>query len=131
MKASARRAVFSEINITPLTDIFLVLLIIMMVVAPMLDSTGLKLDVPSVAPSAEVKDAPKVIEVTIAKNDAISINGQPFTGMSMANQLRSLAPQFPDGIMIKPNPEASHGALTKAMDAAQSAGITKIGVTSG
>ena len=37
---------FNEINITPLTDIFLVLLIIMMVIAPMMDQQGLKLVVP-------------------------------------------------------------------------------------
>jgi biopolymer transport protein ExbD len=130
MRSGSRRAVFTEINITPLTDIFLVLLIIMMVVAPMLDSTGLKLDVPSVGPSANVKEPPKTIEITIAKNDAISINGQVFTGISMANQLRTLASQYPDGVVIKPDPSATHGALTKAMDAAQSAGITKIGVSS-
>ena len=41
-----RRKEFSDINITPLTDIFLVLLIIMMVVAPLLDQQGLNLVVP-------------------------------------------------------------------------------------
>ena len=40
------RDTFNEINITPLTDIFLVLLIIMMVIAPMLDQQGLNLTVP-------------------------------------------------------------------------------------
>ena len=42
-----RRKTFNQINITPLTDIFLVLLIIMMVVAPMLDQQGLSLSVPT------------------------------------------------------------------------------------
>ena len=41
-----KRETFNEINITPLTDIFLVLLIIMMVIAPMLDTQGLSLEVP-------------------------------------------------------------------------------------
>ena len=43
---SRNRDTFNEINITPLTDIFLVLLIIMMVIAPMLDQQGLNLTVP-------------------------------------------------------------------------------------
>ena len=43
---STKNALFTEINITPLTDIFLVLLIIMMVIAPMLDQQGLNLTVP-------------------------------------------------------------------------------------
>ena len=41
-----KRQTFNEINITPLTDIFLVLLIIMMVIAPMLDQQGLNLAIP-------------------------------------------------------------------------------------
>jgi biopolymer transport protein ExbD len=128
MKTGTRRAIFSEINITPLTDIFLVLLIIMMVVAPMLDSSGLKLDVPSAAPSADTKEKPKTIDITIAPDDKISINGQPFTGLSLPNHLRGLAGQYPDGVLIHPDEQASHGALTHVMDAAQSAGITKMGV---
>ena len=43
---SRNRDTFNEINMTPLTDIFLVLLIIMMVIAPMLDQQGLNLTVP-------------------------------------------------------------------------------------
>jgi biopolymer transport protein ExbD len=129
MRSAGRRTLFSEINITPLTDIFLVLLIIMMVVAPMLDSSGLKLDVPSVGPSAETKEKPKAIEVTIAPNDKVSINGQPYQGFSMANALRGLVATHPDGIIIRPDAEASHGKLAEVMDAAQSAGITKMGVT--
>ena len=46
---------FNEINITPLTDIFLVLLIIMMVIAPMLDQQGLNLAVPEVVNAEQIK----------------------------------------------------------------------------
>ena len=54
---------FNEINITPLTDIFLVLLIIMMVIAPMLDQQGLNLAVPEVVNAEQIKQDSKIIDV--------------------------------------------------------------------
>jgi biopolymer transport protein ExbD len=129
MKAAGRKQVFNEINITPLTDIFLVLLIIMMVVAPMLDSSGLKLSVPSVGPSADQKEEPKVIRLAITPQGTYQVDSQPVDNFTLVNRLRSLAIQKPEGVIIEASPEASHEALTTAMDAAQTAGITKVAVT--
>ena len=53
--ASNKRDCFNEINITPLTDIFLVLLIIMMVIAPLLDNQGLNLTVPEIVKQENIK----------------------------------------------------------------------------
>ena len=54
----SERKTFNEINITPLTDIFLVLLIIMMVIAPLLDQQGLNLAVPNmIEVQDEIKDS--------------------------------------------------------------------------
>ena len=64
----ARKKVFSDINITPLTDIFLVLLIIMMVIAPMLDQQGLSLTVPENIESTEIKEH-KTVNVMIDDED--------------------------------------------------------------
>ena len=55
-----RRDAFNEINITPLTDIFLVLLIIMMVVAPLLDQQGLNLLVPSNVEQQQMAEMVKI-----------------------------------------------------------------------
>ncbi len=128
MRAANRKQIFNEINITPLTDIFLVLLIIMMVVAPMLDTKGLKLPVPTVGPSAEVKETPKTIELLIDASGAYSIDGKNISPNWLVNELRSLKADKPDGIIIKTNPEARHEALTRAMDEAQSAAIKSIAV---
>ena len=51
-----KRQTFNEINITPLTDIFLVLLIIMMVVAPILDQQGLKLTIPDYVEESAIQN---------------------------------------------------------------------------
>ena len=59
------RDTFNEINITPLTDIFLVLLIIMMVIAPMLDKQGISLSVPENVEQSQVDKDPQILTVTV------------------------------------------------------------------
>ena len=66
---------FNEINITPLTDIFLVLLIIMMVIAPLLDQQGLNLTVPENVKAENVKEA-KTINFVITNDDKFMLDGQ-------------------------------------------------------
>jgi len=127
MRMGKRKQVFNEINITPLTDIFLVLLIIMMVVAPMLETAGLKVAVPTVGPS-DAKETPKTIELTIDEAGAYRVAGKDVNRLLLSTTLRNDAPENPDGVIIKTSPEASHEALTYAMDAVQGAGITKVAV---
>ena len=59
------RDTFNEINITPLTDIFLVLLIIMMVIAPMLDQQGLNLTVPENVAAEQQQKETKIMTVIV------------------------------------------------------------------
>ena len=133
-----RRQIFSEINITPLTDVFLVLLIIMMVVAPLLDSTGLKLAVPSVAPSEDITDDPKIIQLKVneqgqyyvTKGSGDNAAEEQVGRAVLTPTLRNLKETLPEGVVITVNPNATHEALTFAMDATQSAGVTKVAVTS-
>jgi biopolymer transport protein ExbD len=124
-----RRQIFSEINITPLTDIFLVLLIIMMVIAPMLDSKGLKLAVPTVSPDKATKDQPKAISLHVAANGQFQINNEPVTAESLQQKLFQSKGQFPEGLIIQTDPNATHGAVVRVMDAARAAGIEKVAVS--
>jgi len=120
--------IFNEINITPLTDIFLVLLIIMMVVAPMLDYPGLKLSVPSIGPDQQTTEEPKTQKINISAANAYMVDGQAVPVFQLAQRLRTQAATKPDGVVIEANPQATHQALTTAMDATQQAGITKVAV---
>lgn len=129
MRGAHRKQLFNEINITPLTDIFLVLLIIMMVVAPMLDTKGLKVAVPSVGPSQDTKDEPKTINLGISASGEYTIDGATVSPLTLSNKFRELKAEKPDGVIIKTDPDARHEVLTYAMDAAQSAGIIKVAVT--
>ncbi len=125
---SRNRDTFSEINITPLTDIFLVLLIIMMVIAPMLDQQGLNLTVPeNVAQEQENKDV-KIMTVMISSDDSISIDGSDVSVANLEDTLKNLSKEYPDGLMIRADGNSSHGAMVKVMDLARNSGITSISV---
>ncbi len=71
------RETFNEINITPLTDIFLVLLIIMMVIAPLLDQQGISLTVPENVEQSQMNDKEsKILTVMVTKNNKYYINNE-------------------------------------------------------
>lgn len=123
-----RRDAFNEINITPLTDIFLVLLIIMMVIAPMLDTQGMKLAVPSVGSASGASGQSKSLAVRISAAGQYSIDGQAVPAQSIQQRFYQEKNKFPDGLVLKPEAKAPHGAVVAAMDAARSAEITKIAV---
>ena len=69
------RDTFNEINITPLTDIFLVLLIIMMVIAPMLDQQGLNLTVPENVAQEQQNKETKIMTVLVDAGDKFFLDG--------------------------------------------------------
>ena len=124
---SRDRGEFNEINITPLTDIFLVLLIIMMVIAPLLDQQGLNLAVPNNVEVEDVKDS-KLISVTVTNDDKYLIDDSEVSAAQLIPVIKDKSKELPDGLLILAQPEASHGALVKLMDEARNAGVTSISI---
>lgn len=125
---SRQRDSFNEINITPLTDIFLVLLIIMMVIAPLLDQQGLNLAVPDMVEAQNMKDT-KTISVVVDNNNKYLIDNQEVSVDSLQESIKTKIKDFPDGLLIQTAPESTHGAVVKLMDDARNAGVTNISVT--
>ena len=121
---------FNEINITPLTDIFLVLLIIMMVIAPLLDQQGLNLAVPEIVTQEQHdnKDS-KIMEFTVTGDNRYFNNGNEVAVKDLEKLISSSAKEFKDGLMILVEDDAEHGAVVKLMDSARNAGMTSISVT--
>lgn len=66
--------IIAEINITPLTDVFLVLLIIFMVTSSVIANTGKKVDLPEAQQSSTTP--PKAVNVTMGSDDTVQVNGQ-------------------------------------------------------
>ena len=121
---------FNEINITPLTDIFLVLLIIMMVIAPLLDQQGLNLAVPEMVTQEQhnKKDA-KIMEFTVTSDNRYLNGDNEVSAKDLEKLIASSVKEFKDGLMIRVEDEAEHGAVVKLMDSARNAGMTSISVT--
>ena len=125
---SRNRDTFNEINITPLTDIFLVLLIIMMVIAPMLDQQGLNLTVPENVAQEQVQKETKIMTVMVDAGDKYYLDGIEIPAEELEGTIKSQAKNYPDGLLIKTDADSTHGAMVKVMDSARNSGITSISV---
>lgn len=119
---------FNEINITPLTDIFLVLLIIMMVVAPLLDQQGISLSVPENVEAEKIEKEPLILTVYVSAADKYFINNEEVAPDMLGTILAQEIKNYPDGMLIKTDSDSTHGALVKLMDKARYAGVKAISI---
>ena len=122
---------FNEINITPLTDIFLVLLIIMMVIAPLLDQQGLNLAVPEVVNQEQITKDPKIMNFTVTSDNRYFFNDSEIAISDLESTVSRNAKDYPDGLLIQVDDNASHGAVVKLMDSARNVGVTSISLARG
>lgn len=122
---------FNEINITPLTDIFLVLLIIMMVIAPMLDQQGLNLAVPEVVNSENIKSDTKILNVSVSADNKFFVEGQEVDSLDLEKYFSKHLKNYPDGLMIQADDNSEHGAIVRVMDSARNSGFTSISLSRG
>lgn len=119
-------AVLSEINVTPLVDVMLVLLIIFILTLPVLTHT-VTLDLPQ-AHNKPNQIEPDTITVSIAQDGTILWDGEPLTEAELESRLLSVASRQPQpDIQIRGDSHAEYGSVVKAMAAAQRAGIRKLG----
>ena len=122
---------FNEINITPLTDIFLVLLIIMMVIAPMLDQQGLNLAVPEVVNAEQIKSESKIMSVVVTSDNKFIWENQNIESADLEKFFTKHAKNYPDGLLIQADDNSEHGAIVRVMDSARNVGITSISLSRG
>lgn len=122
------RKTFNEINITPLTDIFLVLLIIMMVVAPLLDQQGISLAVPENVEAESIEKEPQILTVYLTYDNKYLINNEEISSDLLGSTIAEETKNYPDGLLIKVDEESTHEALVKLMDKARYAGVKAISV---
>lgn len=124
---TGRQKVIGDINITPLTDVFLVLLIIMIVVNPLLQTTGVSTSVGASddAPS-ESQEEPKSITVNIDAAGVYSIGTEVLDNELIKQRILTEAASHPDGILLNVDPVAPLERMTDIMDFARSAKIENI-----
>ena len=120
-----KQKLFSEINITPLTDIFLVLLIIMMVVAPSFQSMDNAVDVPEINNGVNVEQ--DKITVSITKDGAIFVNGAATAATSLTDTLIAARGDIEDAeVVVKADKNIKSSIIMDVMDAAQNAEYKKL-----
>ena len=125
MKGPSKRfSQISEINVTPLVDVMLVLLIIFMVTAPMMQQ-GLKVDLPSAKGAAIAKKRTQIV-VSITKDKKIAIGNSARTGIKgLGKQLGGLKGKE---LLIKADARVPYGFVIKVMAKLQGAGIESVGL---
>ena len=116
----------SDINITPLVDVVLVLLIIFMVTAPVLQS-GIELNVPKTRTVKEITEERLVVSINKQQrvflgNDAVNINE---IGAKLKQKIRD--PQH-QAIFVRADEDVPFGAFATVMDAVKSSGITNVSI---
>ncbi len=123
-----KRQTFNEINITPLTDIFLVLLILMMVIAPILDQQGLSLAVPEYVEQRSNNQENKILNIEVTSDDRFIINDSEVAQNDLYNAIKEQSETFKDGILIQANGQSSHQSVVKVMDTARNVGVSSISI---
>ena len=116
--------IVAEINITPLTDIFLVLLIIFMVTTSVISSQGKNVDLPS---SAVASQTPAGVTVTITAEDEVAIDGAVVAGEAIAPALKAALDKAKDKVVVlRGDRDVVLGRAVSILDMAQEAGATGI-----
>jgi len=121
------RAPIAGINITPLVDVMLVLLVIMMVSANYIASQTIKVDLPKAATSDG--STATVAAVTITKDHEIYFNRKPVDAEQLTQALKELAAADKAAtLMVSADAQADHGQVVHVLDRARSLGVTKFAV---
>jgi len=121
------RESFNEINITPLTDIFLVLLIIMMVIAPMMDQQGLNLTVPQAVKEQSQKEF-KTINFYVSADGRYFLDDNEVALEDLSTVISDKLKTCPDGLSIVPEPNSEHRSVVKLIDVARSVGVSSVSI---
>ena len=116
----------SEINVTPMVDVMLVLLVIFILTAPLMASS-IKLDLPK-TDAAKASEAPKFVTLVVDKTGQIFLNDKPIVIDELRTSLSQTAVKNPDTeVQLRADEAVPYGKVVEVMGAAQKAGLNRIG----
>lgn len=116
----------SEINVTPMVDVMLVLLVIFILTAPLMASS-IKLDLPK-TDAATASEAPEFVMLVVDKAGQIFLNDKTITLGGLKTSLSQTAAQNPDTeVQLRADEAVPYGRVVEVMGAAQKAGLNRIG----
>ena len=116
----------SDINMTPLVDVMLVLVVIFIITAPLLASS-IRLDLPR-TDAAKPNDAPAFVTVVLDRSGATYLDEQAISPQALAERLAQAAQRNPETeIHLRADQAVPYGRVVEIMGAAQKAGLNRIG----
>ena len=130
--AGSDAGIFADINITPLTDIFLVLLIIFMVSSSVMVETasrsGVKVNLPKGA-TKEIDPGAKSLVVSVLQNGELLVMGKPLRPEDMEKLFASTFTKDPETqVIIEADEGVRHGQVVGIMNLAKQAGLAKLAI---
>jgi biopolymer transport protein TolR len=116
----------SDINMTPLVDVMLVLVVIFIITAPLLGSS-IRLDLPRTE-AAKPNEAPRFVTVVLDKAGGAFLDDKPVALEELAAQLAQAAQRNPETeVQLRADQTVPYGRVVEVMGAAQKAGLSRIG----
>ncbi len=118
----------ADINVTPLVDVMLVLLIIMMLIAPMLQQ-GVSVRLPQASNTADKPETQDQTVVAVTSDKRLYLNGVPIQEGELQSKIQTLMETRKEKVvLIKGDEEAPYSAIMNAMDRLRGANIENIGL---
>jgi biopolymer transport protein ExbD len=123
----SRRGPIVGINVTPMVDVVLVLLVIMMVSATYIVAQSLKVELPKTATSDDAP--PETASVTLTKEGKTLFNEEEISEPALTDKLRDVHGRNPDlSLVVSADQEVHHGAVVHIIDVAKVEGISKFAI---
>ncbi len=125
--AGRRRGIIAEINVTPLVDIMLVLLIIFMLTAHLMAKQAIEIELPRAAQSTALP--PTTLAITLTADGALFLNDQPVTPQALRDAIRASVARDPrTQAIVAGDKRVSHGRVVWVLDTVKSLGITQFAI---
>ena len=126
-QGSSDSGAISQINVTPLVDVMLVLLIIFMVTAPILQQ-GVSIDLPKVAAGPLAGEEEQLV-VNVAKGGQVYLNDTALTAEQLREKLRAIVAARPDRqLYVRADQAVPYGQVMQVMGAVRDAGLVRVGL---
>jgi biopolymer transport protein ExbD len=124
---SGRAKTIAAINVTPLVDVVLVLLVILMVASTYIVAQTLKVHLPKARMTDGTADKPNTVQ--LLKTGELRWNEQPIKEPELEGLIRAVVAKDPDiSLVVSADQEALHGQVVHIMDLAKVAGVTKFAI---
>ncbi len=125
--AGGKRGIIAEINVTPLVDIMLVLLIIFMLTANLIAKQAIEVELPRASQSTSLN--PTTLAITLTRDGSLFLNGKPTTPVALREAVQgSVAKDPKTQAIISGDKSVSHGRVVWVLDVVKSLGVASFAI---